>query len=72
LPDGSNSDRPIRILHAHSTFSLGGKEARAVRLMNAWGDRAVHTIWSAMPDQLSARDAIAPGIEVTFPPTPLR
>jgi glycosyltransferase involved in cell wall biosynthesis len=67
LPDGSNSDRPIRILHAHSTFSLGGKEARAVRLMNAWGHRAEHTIWSAMPDQLSARDAIAPGIEVDFP-----
>ena len=27
----------VRILHFHSTFSLGGKEARAVRLMNAFG-----------------------------------
>ena len=74
-------DRPVRILHAHSTFSLGGKEARAVRLMNAFGGAAEHTIWSAMPDRLSARDAIAPGIKVHFPagapplagrPTPAR
>ena len=52
----------MRILHAHSTFSLGGKEARAVRLMNALGDAARHTIISAMPDALDARDAIAPGV----------
>lgn len=59
--------RPIRILHAHSTFALGGKEARAVRLMNAFGDAAEHTVLSAVPDQLSARAAIASGIAVTFP-----
>jgi glycosyltransferase involved in cell wall biosynthesis len=58
---------PVRILHAHSTFSLGGKEARAVRLMNAFGDAAEHTVLSAMPGQLSARAAIAPGIAVSFP-----
>lgn len=52
----------VSILHVHSTFALGGKEARAVRLMNAFGDAARHTIVSAMPDQLGARDAIAPGI----------
>src|SRR5690242_13056955 len=52
----------VHILHVHSTFALGGKEARAVRLMNAFGDAARHTIVSAMPDQLSAREAIAPGI----------
>ncbi|HZG47361.1 MAG TPA: glycosyltransferase [Allosphingosinicella sp.] len=67
MPDRPASGTPLRILHAHSTFSLGGKEARAVRLMNAFGNRATHTIWSAMPDQLSARDAIAPGIQVDFP-----
>jgi len=55
------------ILHAHSTFSLGGKEARAVRLMNAFGDRATHTILSAMPGQMSARARIDPGIAVRFP-----
>ncbi|MEH3100782.1 glycosyltransferase [Sphingomonas adhaesiva] len=47
--------QPLSILHLHSTFDLGGKEARAVRLMNAFGDRARHTIVSAMPDRLGAR-----------------
>jgi glycosyltransferase involved in cell wall biosynthesis len=58
---------PVRILHCHSTFALGGKEARAVRLMNAFGDAAEHSILSAMPDRLAARDAIARGIVVDFP-----
>jgi glycosyltransferase involved in cell wall biosynthesis len=57
----------LNILHCHSTFSLGGKEARAVRLMNAYGDAAQHSILSAMPDKLAARDAIAKGIAVDFP-----
>lgn len=58
---------PVRMLHAHSSFSLGGKEARAVRLMNAFGDRAEHTILSGMPDQLGARDAIDSNIAARFP-----
>ncbi len=58
---------PVRILHCHSTFSLGGKEARAVRLMNAFGGAAEHVVLSAMPGQLSARDAIDRGIAVRFP-----
>lgn len=57
----------IRILHCHSSFTLGGKEARAARLMNAFGDRAVHTILSAVPGAFDARDAIAPGIRAIFP-----
>ncbi len=56
-----------QILHCHSTFSLGGKEARAVRLMNAFGDAASHTILSAVPDAMDAREALAPGIKVDFP-----
>ncbi|WP_146130808.1 glycosyltransferase family 4 protein [Sphingopyxis lindanitolerans] len=60
-------DQPVRILHLHSSFSLGGKEARAVRLMNLMGDRAHHIILSAMPDALGARDAIDPDIVVDFP-----
>jgi glycosyltransferase involved in cell wall biosynthesis len=60
-------DRPVRILHAHSTFALGGKEARAVRLMNAFGEAAEHSIISGMPDQLSAREAIDTNIRVDFP-----
>jgi L-malate glycosyltransferase len=73
---------PKRVLHCHSTFSLGGKEARAVRLMNVFGDRAEHTILSAMPNALGARDAIDAGVKVSFPgnqapelhgkPSPLR
>src|SRR4051812_35071998 len=71
----------LRILHCHSTFSLGGKEARAVRLMNAFGDAAEHAVLSAMPHRLGARDAIGRGVKVAFPadapsltgpPTPLR
>ncbi len=57
---------PVRILHVHSTFSLGGKEARAVRLMNAFGDHATHSILSAT-GAMGARDAIQPGIAVDFP-----
>jgi L-malate glycosyltransferase len=58
---------PLRILHCHSTFSLGGKEARAVRLINVFGDKAVHTVLSSVPDALGARDAIDPGIQASFP-----
>lgn len=57
----------IRILHCHSTFSLGGKEARAVRLMNAFGDAARHTVLSAVPEEFGARDAIEKGVAVDFP-----
>lgn len=65
--------RPVNILHLHSTFSLGGKEARAVRLMNAFGDRARHTIVSSMEGQYGARDAIERGIdyEIAQNPPPL-
>jgi L-malate glycosyltransferase len=59
--------RAVRILHLHSTFSLGGKEARSVRLMNAFGDAAEHVIVSAMPGRLDARKAIDPGIIARFP-----
>lgn len=57
----------VRILHAHSTFALGGKEARAVRLMNMFGDAAEHAVLSAMTGHVSARNEIAKGIKVDFP-----
>src|SRR3546814_152255 len=63
-------DGPPRLLHAHGSFSLGGKEARAVRLMNLWGDRARHSIVSAAPQLRSARDAIDPATPVDFPEPP--
>lgn len=72
---------PVRILHAHSTFSLGGKEARAVRLMNAFGAAARHIVLTAMPGETGARAEIAAEIDADFPedapplsgpPSPLR
>ncbi len=57
----------VRILHAHSTFSLGGKEARSVRLMNAFGDAAEHSILSGVPGQFSARAAIDRDVAAAFP-----
>jgi L-malate glycosyltransferase len=64
---------PVHILHLHSSFDLGGKEARATRLMNAFGARARHTIVSGVPDALGARARIEPGIayEVAQDPPPL-
>ncbi|MCP1470503.1 glycosyltransferase involved in cell wall biosynthesis [Sphingobium sp. OAS761] len=62
-------DRPS-ILHVHGSFSLGGKEARAVRLMNIWGDKARHSIVSADPDAMGARAAIDPTVDVDFPDGP--
>jgi L-malate glycosyltransferase len=56
-----------RVLHCHSIFSLGGKEARAVRLMNAFGGQAEHVILSAVPGALDARAAIDPAVRVAFP-----
>ena len=56
-----------RILHLHSTFDLGGKEARTVKLMNHFGDAAIHTVLVGDPKTLGARDAIDPAIDVAFP-----
>lgn len=58
---------PVRILHAHSTFGHGGKEARAVQLMNAFGDAAEHEVISAAPGELGAGKALDPAVKVAFP-----
>lgn len=52
----------VHILHLHSAFDLRGAGVRSARLMNAFGDRARHTIVSAAPDQLAARDRVDPGV----------
>ncbi|MEQ1540046.1 MAG: glycosyltransferase [Sphingorhabdus sp.] len=59
--------KPIRILHLHSAFDLGGKEARACKLMNHFGAEASHVILSAVPDAMGAMQAIDASIEVAFP-----
>ena len=58
---------PVRLLHCHSTFAPGGKELRAVRLMNAFGASATHEIVTATRGALGAREALAPGIACSFP-----
>lgn len=63
----TNSTPPTKVLHLHSTFAAGGKEVRAVGLMNAFGDAMEHTIVSGQPDQLGARELIAPAIKAAFP-----
>jgi glycosyltransferase involved in cell wall biosynthesis len=64
---GNKAPVTPRILHVHSTFALGGKEARAVRLMNAFGRRAEHTVLSAVPEAFSARESLEHGIKAEFP-----
>lgn len=63
----------LNILHLHSSFGRGGKEARAVRLMNAFGSKARHTIVSGVPQETGATSLIAKGIkwEVEMDPPPL-
>ncbi|MBJ6121886.1 glycosyltransferase family 4 protein [Sphingomonas mollis] len=53
---------PLSILHLHASFGTGGKEARAARLMAAWGPRARHVIVSGDPDSLDGRAMIGPGV----------
>lgn len=69
MADSADRTRP-HILHVHGSFNLGGKEARAVQLMNIWGDKARHSIVSADPEALGARAAIDPGVAVDFPDGP--
>ena len=59
---------PVRILHAHSTFDLGGKEARATRLMNAFGGAADHAILTAT-GATGAAAALDRSLHVDFPET---
>ena len=59
--------RPKSILHLHSSFNLGGKEARCVQIMNAFGDDARHVVLSAEPKSLNARAALDDALDVAFP-----
>ena len=57
----------LKILHCHSTFSPGGRETRAVRLMNRFGDLAHHVILTADHEATGARALIDPSVRVSFP-----
>ena len=60
----------LRVLHLHSSFDPGGKEMRAVQLMNAFGPEIAHAIVSAVPDALGAARAIDPVIPADYPEFP--
>lgn len=60
----------LRVLHLHSSFDPGGKEMRAVQLMNAFGPEIAHSVVSAVPDALGAARAIDPAIQVDYPEFP--
>ncbi|MFX7914533.1 hypothetical protein ABTK35_19880, partial [Acinetobacter baumannii] len=54
----------------HSTFDAGGKERRAVALMNAFargGAKLRHTVVSGVPQATGARAEIDKAVPVTFP-----
>ena len=63
----TKSTQPAKVLHCHSTFAAGGKELRAVTLMNAFGGEMEHTIVSGQPDQMGARAYIARDVKAHFP-----
>ncbi|MFA9199984.1 MAG: glycosyltransferase, partial [Cypionkella sp.] len=63
---GAPGARP-RILHLHSSFARGGKERRAVRLMNAFGPGIDHAIVSGVADETGAAAEIARAIKVDWP-----
>ena len=63
----ARGNRP-HILHLHSTFAAGGKERRSVQLINAFGNKAQHTIVSAEPERLDAAEGIARSIKVKLQP----
>lgn len=61
-----SAGRP-RLLHLHSSFSPGGKELRAAKLMNLFGPDIDHTVVSGVPGALGAAEAIDPAISVAYP-----
>lgn len=63
-------DPRLRVLHLLSSFDPGGKEMRAVQLMNAFGPQVAHSIVSAVPGALGAAQAIDPAIPVDYPEFP--
>ncbi|MGX7953139.1 glycosyltransferase [Tsuneonella sp. HG249] len=63
----ASSGAPPRILHLHSSFASGGKERRAVRLMNAFGPKVAHAIVSGVPGEIGAAAEISRAINVDWP-----
>jgi len=62
--------KPPRILHLHSSFDVGGKELRCVRLINAFGQEFEHAIVSGDPARRSAAAVLDPNVRVAWPKFP--
>ena len=60
----------LRLLHLHSSFDRGGKELRAVKLMNLFGTGIDHSVVSAVPEARAAAAAIDPALSVDWPQFP--
>lgn len=58
---------PIKVLHLHSTFDAGGKERRAVALMNRFHRGVEHYIVSAQPGAMGAKGLIDKRVAAYFP-----
>lgn len=58
-----------RFLHLHSTFAAGGKERRAVRLMNAFGPKVAHAVVSGVPGETTAARELSRALTVEWPST---
>ncbi|GGA00427.1 glycosyltransferase [Blastomonas marina] len=56
-----------KVLHLHSSFDVGGKEMRSVRLMEAFGRKLEHTVVSAEPGALSAGHGMKKSVQVRYP-----
>ena len=57
----------IRVLHLHSSFAAGGKERRAVRLINAFGPKLSHAIVSGVPGETGAAREISRAVRIEWP-----
>jgi glycosyltransferase involved in cell wall biosynthesis len=63
----SKAARRPRVLHCHSTFAAGGKELRAVGLMNAFAGALEHVVVSGEPAETGAKAHLDRGVKVAFP-----
>jgi L-malate glycosyltransferase len=69
---GTRVNGLVKLLHLHSTFDAGGKERRAVALMNRWGKGTKehpleHHIVSAEPGAMGARTLLGKQVAARFP-----
>ena len=67
MTGAESNSAPLRLLHLHSTFSPGGKELRAAKLMNAFGPGVEHVVVSGVEGELGAASAVDSTLTVSYP-----